>query len=96
MNRRIKKKRQKLSRMHASKWKDAKLVKKRAHTTRIEVQHGSWGMFPDKDNYARYLRKKRRCDKQEAKIELHFLFSEMLYMAAKRTLKKAKEGESNE
>ena len=96
MNRRIKKKRQKLSRMHASKWKDAKLVKKRAHTTRIEVQHGSWGMFPDKDNYAKYLRRKRRGDKIESTIEHHFLFSEMLYMAAKRTLKKAKEGESNE
>ena len=96
MNARIKKKKQKLAAMHASKYKYAKLVKKRAHATRIEVQHGSWGMFPDKDNYAAYLRRKRRCDKQEAKIELYFLFSEMLYMAAKRTLKKAKEGESNE
>lgn len=101
MNHRIKKKKQKLSKMHAYKWKDIKLVKKRAHATRIEVQHGSWGMFPDKDNYARYLRKKRRCDKQEAKIEQHFLFSEMLYMAANehkkvKGISLVKEGMDNE
>jgi hypothetical protein len=77
--------------MHASKWKDIKLVKKRAHATRIEVQHGSWGMFPDKDNYARYLRKKRRSDKNEAKIEQRFLFGEILLIAAEKERKKAKE-----
>jgi len=90
MNKRIKKKKQKLAAMHASKWKDIKLVKKRAHATRIEVQHGSWGMFPDKDNYARYLRKKRCCDKNEAKIEQHFLFGEILLIAAANERKKVK------
>lgn len=90
MNRRIKKKRQKLSGMHASKWKDIKLAKKAAHATRIEVQHGSWGMFPDKDNYARYLRKKRCCDKNETKIEQRFLFGEILLIAAENERKKVK------
>ena len=94
MNRRIKKKRQKLEAICPHKWKYLKRIKKRAHVTRIEVQHGSWGMFPDKDNYTKYLRRKRHCDKNEAKIEKHFLFGEMCIWQQKNA-KKVKEGKSN-
>lgn len=91
MNRRVQKKKQQLSGMHASKWKDIKLAKKAAHLVRIEVMHSSWGLFPHKDNYAMYLRKKRRSDKNEAKIEQHFLFGEILLIAAEKERKKVKE-----
>ena len=82
MNRRIKKKKQKLAAMHASKYKYAKLGKKRAHAVYIQSRHCMWGLIPHKDNYAMYLLRKRRCGKLEAKIEHHFIFSEMLRAVA--------------
>lgn len=60
MNRRIRKKKQKLVAMHASKYKYAKLGKKRAHAVYIQSRHCMWGLIPHKDNYAIYLRRKRR------------------------------------
>ncbi len=91
MNARIKKKRQKLAAIHSSKWKDIKIAKKQAHLIRVDVMHSRWEMFPDEDNYAMYLRKKRLCVKQETKIEKYFLFSEMLLIAAHNERKKVKE-----
>ena len=95
MNRRIQKKRQKLFGMNASKYKDLKRIKKRAHATHVEVRHGSWGMFPDKDNYAKYLRRKRRGDKIESTIEKHFLFSEMCRWQQMNALRKKRRKAKN-
>lgn len=69
MNRRIEKKKQKLAEMHASKWKYAKLGRKRAHTVYIQTRNCMWGMIPHEDNYARYLRRRRRNGKLESEIK---------------------------
>ena len=73
MNRRIKKKKQQLADMHASKYKYAKLGRKRAHAVYIQTRNCMWGMIPHEDNYAMYLRRKRRCGKLEDKIRQQFL-----------------------
>ena len=80
MNKRIKKKKQKLEAMHASKYKYAKLGIKRAHAVYIQTRHCFWGLIPHKDNYAMYLLRKRRCGKREHDITQHILSSKMLYM----------------
>jgi hypothetical protein len=80
MNRRIRKKKQKLAAMHASKYKYAKLGKKRAHAVYIQSRHCMWGLIPGKDNYAMYLLRKRRCGKLESKIIQHVLSSKSLIM----------------
>ena len=71
MNRRIKKKKQKLEAMHASKYKYAKLGKKRVHTVYIETRHMFWGLIPHEDNYTMYLLRRHRCGKLEPKIIQH-------------------------
>jgi hypothetical protein len=80
MNHRIKKKKQKLEAMHASKYKYAKLGKKRAHTVYIQTRNCMWGIIPHEDNYAIYLRRKRRCGKLQFKITRHLLSLKGLYM----------------
>ena len=81
MNRRIRKKKQKLEAMHASKYKYAKLGRKRAHAVAIESRHFLWGAFSheyDYDCYAMYLLRTRRCGKLEHKIMQHILSSKSL------------------
>lgn len=81
MNVRIKKKKQKLEAMHASKYKYAKLGRKRAHAVGIESRHFLWGSFHhDYDCYAAYLQRRRRCGKNESKITQHILSSKWVYM----------------
>ena len=94
MNRRIKKKKQKLAAMHASKWKYAKLGKKRAHVVGVESRHFLWGITPHKDNYAMYLRRKRHCGKLESKVTRRVLSEKscvMMLNQAERERKVAKE-----
>lgn len=91
MNRRIKKKKQKLEAMHASKYKYAKLGKKRAHAVYIETRHYLWGLLPHKDNYAMYLLRKRRCGKLESKIIQHVLSSKNFIMNCLSERKEVKE-----
>lgn len=101
MNRRIKKKKQKLAEMHASKWKYAKLGRKRAHAVGVETRHCMWGMIPHEDNYVRYLRRRRRNGKLESEIKERRLSAlQMLcLMANERKVIKEKlflsEGECN-
>ena len=80
MNRRIRKKKQKLAAMYASKYKYAKLGRKRAHAVYIQTRNCLWGIIPHKDHYASYLRRKRRCGKREHEITQHILSSKALYM----------------
>lgn len=80
MNHRIKKKKQKLAAMHASKWKYAKLGRKHAHAVYIQTKNCMWGMVPHKDNYAMYLRRKRRYGKLESKIIRHILSAKSLIL----------------
>ena len=80
MNKRIKKKKQKLEAMHASKWKYAKLGRKRAHAVGVETRHCLWGLIPVKEHYATYLRNRRRCGKLESEITQHLLSSKILYI----------------
>ena len=94
MNRRIKKKKQKLAAMHASKYKYAKLGKKRAHAVYIQSRHCMWGLIPHKDNYAMYLRRKRHCGKLESKVTRRVLSEKscvMMLNQAERERKVAKE-----
>ena len=87
MNRRIKKKKQKLAAMHASKWKYAKLGIKHAHAVSIETRHFLWGMTPNKDNYPRYLRNRRRCGKLDSKITKYILATRscvMMYQSERK------------
>jgi hypothetical protein len=72
MNHRIKKKKRKLAKMRASKWKDVKLNKKRTHAVGIAVRHCLWRSSPHRDNYAIYLRHCRcRCWKLGPQIVQH-------------------------
>lgn len=80
MNKRIKKKKRKLAAMHASKYKYAKLGRKRAHAVYIQTRNCLWGLVPDEDNYTMYLRRRRHYGKLEPKITQHVLSSKMLYM----------------
>lgn len=80
MNRRIRKKKEKLAAMHASKYKYAKLGMKRAQAVYIQTRNCLWGIIPHKDSYAMYLRRKRRCGKREHEITQHILSSKPLYM----------------
>lgn len=81
MNNRIKKKKQKLEAMNASKWKDVKINKKLGHLLDVKIRHHMWGIMPHNDNYTMYLLRRRRCGKLESKITQHVLSSKMLYMA---------------
>lgn len=63
MNNRIKKKKQQLSKLQASKWKDVKLNKKRIRADYIEARHRQFRLIPDKGNYATFLRNRRRYGK---------------------------------
>ncbi len=90
MNRRIKKKKLKMEAMHASKWKYAKLGRKRAHAVYIQTRNCMWGIIPHEDNYAMYLRRKRRCGKLQSKIKQSTLALQMLCLIANER-KKVKE-----
>jgi hypothetical protein len=98
MNRRIKKKKQKLSKMHASKWKDAKLSKKQTHASYIEARHRQCRLIPKEDNYARFLRNRRRYGKIESGM-LSAMTCIMLCQAERKEVKKKlflKEGDCND
>ena len=99
MNRRIKKKKQKLEAMYASKWKYAKLGRKRAHTVGIETRHCMWGMIPNEDNYARYLKRRRRCRKIKSTEQFASALQMLCLMENERKVVKEKlfmnEGEYN-
>lgn len=101
MNRRIKKKKQKLSAMHTSKWKDAKLCKKKVHVLNVKTRQRMWEIMPRNNNYTMYLLRRRRCGKLESKITRHVLSSKMLIITAdeRKEVKKklfSKEGNCNE
>lgn len=87
MNTRIKKKRQQLSKMHASNYKDVKLNKKRACANYIEARHRQFRLIPEKDGYAKFL-KKRRC---YGKIEPDILLAMTCLMTYESDRKVAKE-----
>ena len=93
MNRRIRKKKQKLAAMHASKWKYAKLGRKLAHAVSIETRHCVWGLIPHKEHYARFLRKRRKCGKLESKVTRRALEKScvMILNQEERRRKEAKE-----
>ena len=91
MNRRIKKKKQKLAAMHASKWKYAKLGRKRAHAVYIQTRNCMWGMIPHEDNYARYLRRRRRNGKLESDIKERRLSALQMLCLIANERKKVKE-----
>ena len=80
MNRRIRKKKEKLAAMCASKYKYVKLGKKYAHAVYIQTRNCLWGIIPHEGSYEAYLRRKRRCGKREHEITQHILSSKPLYM----------------
>lgn len=90
MNRRIKKKKQKLEALHASKWKYAKLAEKRAHDVYIQTRNCMWGMIPHEGNYASYLRRKRRCGKLQSKITQNMLLAKSFIMKCQSERKEVK------
>lgn len=87
MKYRIQKKKQKLSKMHASNWKGAKLNKKQALANYIEARHRQFRLIPEKDSYAKFLRK-RRC---YGKIEPDILLAMTCLMMYESDRKVAKE-----
>ena len=91
MNARIKKKKQKLAAMHASKYKYAKLGRKRAHTVYIQTRNCFWGLIPHEDNYAMYLLRKRRCGKRAHEITQHILSSKSVLNECLSERKQVKE-----
>jgi hypothetical protein len=93
MNKRIRKKKQKLAAMRASKYKYAKLGRKRVHATGIETRHCAWGLGPhNKDCYAMYLRRRRRrCWKLEPQIVQHPLPKKSCLMMYQEERKEVKE-----
>jgi hypothetical protein len=91
MNRRIRKKKEKLAAMCASKYKYAKLGKKYAHAVYIQTRNCLWGIMPHKDYYASYLRRKRRCGKREHEITQHILSSKSLLRDCLSERKEVKE-----
>ena len=101
MNYRIKKKKQKLADIHASKWKDVKISKKKVHVLNVKTRHRMWGIMPHNDNYTMYLLRRRRCGKLESKITQHILSSKILNIMVdeRKEVKKklfSKEGNCNE
>ena len=86
MNHRIKKKKQKLSKMHASKWEDVKLRKKQTHADYIEARHRQCRLIPEEDNYARFLRNRRRYGKIESDV-LSAMTCLMMYQAERKVVK---------
>lgn len=68
MNNRIKKKKQQLSKLQASKWKDVKFNKKRAQDVYIKALHTQHRLIPKEDNYTRFLRNRRRYGKIESDV----------------------------
>lgn len=78
MNKRIKKKHEKLVALHASKWKYAKQARKSAQRVGVETRHYLWGLVSDKDHYSMYLRRRRRCGKNETKITQRILSAKAL------------------
>jgi hypothetical protein len=97
MNNRIKKKKQQLSKMCASKWKDVKFNKKQAQTIYINALHTQYRLIPKEYNYARFLRNRRRYGKIESGM-LSAMSCIMMCHAERKEVKKKlflKEGNYN-
>lgn len=95
MNKRIKKKKQKLAAMCVSTYKHAKLGRKIAHAFYIQSRRCMWGMIPHKDHYAMFLRRQRRQSIKQYALTKRCL---MMYQAERKEVKEKlflKEGEYN-